>query len=477
MTNNFFKLSLSSLAIIALASCSSDDSLLRPAGPDDQFINDDTIIIEDSKPSITTPSKGFYVINEDWFGRDNGTINYFKKDGSILYRAFRAANPEETLGVTSTFATIYGEHAFLVSKLENRLVVADPETLKKKAILTDIGGDGRSFVGVTPKKGYISTSKGISVFDIETLSIKSSVPEISEETGTMILAGDYVFAIVKSQGLYIINTKTDTVEKRIDGNNFATITQSKDGSIWVGAEEKLLQINPFTLEQINEINISEAPITATWYAWTAGSLSASTQENVLYWTKGFDVIKFDINSQTLDTSFYTLGKDAEDVQLGFYGASLRIDPLTDHLVLLVKRDGWGDNGSYNWVQLVNKNGGLEKNIVVNADKTTDEGYYWFPSMPFFEDTNKPEILLNQVVLTPDQRIAVALNDKIVDADNTSASIIKSLKAIDSKIATYEIKQDSLIVTAKGALGKEKVTIQATSNGKSVEKEIRIDIRG
>lgn len=481
MKKNFITRSFPLIAVLAFASCSSDDNAI--IDPTDPIINDDTVILEDSKPALVKPSTGFYIINEDWFGHDLGTVNYFKKDGSILYRAYRAANPGETLGLTSQFATIYGNHAYLISKQENRLVVADAKTLKKKAVLTDIGGDGRSFVGINAQKGYVATNNGVAIFNLETNTIEGNIPEITNETGNMIRVGDYVFTITNSKGAYVINTKTDTVEKLIEGTDFAMMVQSKDGSIWVGANEKLLQINPYTLEITNELNIAEAPLKATWYAWTAGSLSASTQQNVLYWAKGNAVVQFDIDSQSLNTAFYTLGKDEHDMQLGFYGASLKVDPLSDKLVLLVKREGWGDSGSYNWVHIVNNNGRLEQNIVVHGDNgsagdwgTNDDRYFWFPSMPFFQDVNTPEILLNQVILAPDERKAIALNNKVIDADNISVSILKSLQETDSKIATFEIKQDSLIVTAKGITGREKLTITASSNGKVVEKEIRIDIR-
>lgn len=43
--------------------------------------------------------------------------------------------------------------------------------------------------------------------------------------------------------------------------------------------------------------------------------------------------------------FYTLRKDEADKHLAFYAAALRVDTLTDKLVLLVKRSGWGDIGS------------------------------------------------------------------------------------------------------------------------------------
>ncbi len=149
------------------------------------------------------------------------------------------------------------------------------------------------------------------------MKIEGSIAGISGQTGNMILVGDYVFGITQSKGAYVINTKTNTVEKLITGTDFAMLTQSKDGKIWIGANKKLIQIDPYTLEKTDEVDITNAPITGTWGAWTAGSLSASTKQNVLYWTKGATVVKYDINAKTLNPSFYTLGKDDEGVQLAF----------------------------------------------------------------------------------------------------------------------------------------------------------------
>ncbi|AQX11453.1 DUF5074 domain-containing protein [Elizabethkingia meningoseptica] len=477
MRKTFISLALPLLGLLVVSSCSNDDNFTEQVDPDT------TLAVEDSAPAAAIASQGFYVANEDWFGHDNGSVNYFKNDGSITYRAYRAANNGEKFGVTTQFATIYGDNAYFISKQGNRLVVADAKTLKKKAVLTEIGGDGRSFVGINAKKGYIATSKGISIFNIETMALDGTIADVTGQTGNMLLVGNYVFAITQSKGAYVINTKTNTVEKLITGTDFAMLTQSKDGKIWIGANKKLIQIDPYTLEKTDEVDITNAPITGTWGAWTAGSLSASTKQNVLYWTKGATVVKYDINAKTLNPSFYALGKDDEGVQLAFYGAALRVDPLTDKLVLLVKRNGWGAAGSYNWLHIVSNVGALEKNIVVNGDNgsggtwgTQDGRYFWFPAIPFFEDANAPQILLNQVILPPNKRKAIALNDKIVDADNTSSSIIKSINFKDTELAGYELKQDSLIVTAKAATGKTKLTISALSNGKYVEKEIRIDVR-
>lgn len=58
-------------------------------------------VLQDDAPSAVVPANGFYIANEDWFGHDNGTVNYFKNDGTIVYRAYRAANAGETFGVTT----------------------------------------------------------------------------------------------------------------------------------------------------------------------------------------------------------------------------------------------------------------------------------------------------------------------------------------------------------------------------------------
>ena len=152
-----------------------------------------------------------------------------------------------------------------------------------------------------------------------------------------------------------------------------------------------------------------------------------------------------------------LGKDDQGIQLAFYGAGLRVDPLTDKLVLMVKRNGW----AMRQLQLdasCNQYRYIRKSIVVNGGNGTgsqDERYYWFPAVPFFEDANAPEILLNQIIVAPGKRKAIALNDKIVDADNASSSIIKSISTKGTELATYELKTDSLIVTAKATNRKGK----------------------
>lgn len=433
-------------------------------------------VIEDSQPSAVNPAKGFYVANEDWFGHDLGTVNYFKVNGNsydVVYRAYRAANQEETLGNTTQFGTLWGENIYLLSKQGNRFVVADANTLKKKAVFTEIGGDGRSFLGVDDKLGYIGHSSGIRQFDIANLQLGDPVEDISSQMGAMCYAEGYVFALSKNK-VYVIDVATNKIKKSIDGS-FYTLTRSKDGTVWIATASNFIRVNPKTLDEEEMAYPGGIKVGDPWFAWNAGSLCASTQSNVLYWSTGGwsskTIVKYDIDSQSFNADFYTLGTH-ENKQLTFYGAGIRVDPITGRVIATVAR-GYEN---YNWVYIINPNGTLEKEIeVLGGGETGESGYYWFPAVPFFEDANEPEILTNQILLSPKETKTIDLNEKIVDADNTSASIIRQVEFADNNLVDYSLKDGILTVTAKEEMGNTSCKMIAISNGKRVEKNVRVDV--
>ena len=89
---------------------------------------------------------------------------------------------------------------------------------------------------MTDKKGYVSTSNGIWVLNLETLEIERQVegsgnPNLDGndkpntdsgsslyygQTGTMVLAGGKVFAVHQQYGLLVVDTQTDKVVDVLD---------------------------------------------------------------------------------------------------------------------------------------------------------------------------------------------------------------------------------------------------------------------
>lgn len=440
----------------------------------------------DNKAQPKVEAKGFYIVNEDWFGHSNGSVNYFEKSGSSYtphYRVFRAANLGQELGATTCYGAIWGDHFYLISKQGNRLVIADAQNLKSKKIITDLGGDGRSFVGIDEKKAYIGYNGGIKTFNIENLTLGEAIAGVSGEIGNMCYAYGKVFA-VSDENLYIIDAKTDEVKKTVAGS-YSSVVTAKDGSVWVAAADKFIVYNPNDLKNTKEIAYpGNAAVSSSWGSWNPGGLCASTQTNTLYWTTGTSswsknaVCKYDIDASNANSSFYTLPNDEAGQKRVLYGAGLRVDPLSDNLVLQSCRDGWGDSFAYNWLFLLSNTGSLNTSFVVADDKepTAGNGYYWFPSMPVFEDANKPQILLNQVMMGTKKKVEIDLSTKVVDYDNIFATMATQVELLNKQDqAKVSIAGNKLVIESLTQEGNFKLKLTVVSNGVKVEKEIELVI--
>lgn len=440
----------------------------------------------DDKAQPKVEAKGFYIVNEGWFGHDKGSVNYFKKNGTSYtphYRVFRAANLGQKLGATTCYGAIWGDHFYLISKQGNRLVIADAQNLKSKKKITDLGGDGRSFVGIDEKKAYIGYNGGIKTFNIENLTLGEAIAGVSGEIGNMCYAYGKVFA-VSDENLYIIDAKTDEVKKTVAGS-YSSVVTAKDGSVWVATVNKFIVYNPNDLENTKEIAYpGNDAVSSSWGSWNPGGLCASTQTNTLYWTTGTSswsknaVCKYDIDASNANSSFYTLPNDEAGQKRVLYGAGLRVDPLSDNLVLQSCRDGWVDSYAYNWLFLLSNTGTLNTSFVVADDKepTAGNGYYWFPSMPVFEDANKPQILLNQVMMGTNKKVEIDLSTKVVDYDNIFATMATQVELLNKQDqAKVSIAGNKLVIESLTQEGNFKLKLTVVSNGVKVEKEIELVI--
>ena len=437
----------------------------------------------DDKAQPKVEAKGFYIVNEGWYGHDKGSVNYFEKNGTSYtprYRAFKAANPDTELGNTTCYGAIWGDNFYLISKQDNRLVIADAQNLKSKKVITDLGGDGRSFLGIDDQKAYIGYKGGIKTFNIESLTLGEAIAGVNGEIGNMCYAYGKVFA-VSDKNLYIIDAKTDEVKKTVAGS-YSSVVTAKDGSVWVAAADKFIVYNPNDLEKTKEIAYPvDAAVSSSWGSWNPGGLCASTQTNTLYWTTGTSpwsknaVCKYDIDASNANSSFYTLLNDEDGKKRVLYGAGLRVDPLSDNLVLQSCRDEW--EYAYNWLFLLSNTGSLNTSFVV-ADKepTAGNGYYWFPSMPVFEDANKPQILLNQVMMGTNKKVEIDLSTKVVDYDNIFATMATQVELLNKQDqAKVSIAGNKLVIESQTQEGNFKLKLTVVSNGVKVEKEIELVI--
>jgi hypothetical protein len=466
----------------------------------------------DSQPNPPVRAAGFYVLNEGWFGHaDPGSVNYFDVDydNNTLtphYRIYQEANKDDgnkglLRGTTSQFATIWGDNVYILAKQGTTVTIADAKTFKTKKTFGLNGQQPNFFLGVDEKKGYIGTrtsgvNGGISIVDLESMTVTGTVPGIVYQIGNMCMSDGKIFALADRK-VYVIDPQTDqlikTISETYDGRKrFNRICKSLDGQIWIvgngvvttGAKGHLARLNPTTLELEEKIEFPDGfAIGENWGAFNAGDLCASTQRNLLYWSNGTRILQYDVDHGTFNTDFFALGtseyKQAQEI---LYGAGMRVDPLTDELILTTCQKGYGVNYAYNWVYRVSPQGQLLSRTELFGNNSNDntggnrgDRYYWFPAIPFFQDANKPQILLNSIALKGGEETVMDLSAKMVDYDNMPGDMVKRVRVPEGSSLQARIEGNKLVL--KGDMpGTSTLTLAVMSNGVVVEKEVRVVVR-
>jgi hypothetical protein len=435
---------------------------------------------------------GYFMVNEEWFGHTNGSVNFIGNNGQVNYRVYSNANNNHAFGATTQYGTIYGDKFYFISKQAadggdtqytpgGRLVVANAQTMQKIAGFNNIGGgDGRSFVGVNENKGYIGASNGIYIFDIANLQVGSVITgtggggQYAGQIGNMIRSSKYVFAVKQSAGILVIDPATDTLISTIPGA-YHSIVQAKDGSIWAIQDQKVVNIHPTTFVTTS-YTIPTTKYLGSWGAWNAGSFSASSKQNVLYWinsvnsfVSGSQIVKFDVATKTFNENFAAVPGQTGTYKQIPYGAGLRVNPTTDELILNTTESGFGAHYQKNWIHTINVNG------TITNTKTLND-YYWFPAMAVFPDNTLPAVsstLPSQVNVS--NASVIDLKTVVSDEDNLSSAIVKSIKSNSNPAVVSAVinANDELVLTPL-ASGTADIKISFNSNGKVVEKVLTVN---
>ncbi|WP_347219598.1 DUF5074 domain-containing protein [Chryseobacterium sp.] len=440
----------------------------------------------------TNFTNGFFMVNEEWFGHTNGSVNFISNNGQIDYNVYSEVNSNHAFGATTQYGTIYGDKFYFVSKQAadggdvqytpgGRLVVANAQTMQKIAAFDNIGnGDGRSFLGVNQHKGYIGASNGIYLFNIDNLQIGNMIAgtgggsQYSGQIGNMIRTSKYVFAVKQSAGILVINPDTDTVLTTIPGA-FSSIVQAKDGSVWAIQNQKLSNIDLATLT-VQDYAIPTSKYSDSWGAWNAGSFTASNTENTLYWIKagagfnaGNQIVRFDVTAKTFNETFITLPGQTGTYKQIPYGAALRVNPSTGNLILNTTESGYGAHFQKNWIHTFNAAGTL-------IDTKILRDYYWFPSLAVFPDNTAPVVsntFPSQVTATG--ITAIDLKSLVSDEDSFGSSIVKAVKSNSNpSVVLAEINGNEELVLTPLSTGTADVVISFNSNGKVVERTLTVN---
>ena len=350
-----------------------------------------TTVFAQTNP-VNGTSNGALVVNEDWYGHQNSSVNYLSPEGEWTY------NIISELGGTACYGAIFNGKFYIISKdakdpgaakAGGMVTICDAQTLKIEKQIENVDPSkqnfqARSFVGVTAHKGYVSSSDGIYVLDLDSKTITKQVTDANGngfkgECGNMIAKDGKVYAVTTNNGIAVINAETDQQEASFAGS-YVSIVQAKDGSLWANTATTINRLNNETM-QAEPVALA-AGVSAPYkdFAWTANTFCASAQTNTLYWgyTSGWSgpdhIYKYDIDSQN-SAEVIDLTKAAPGWNV--YGCSFRVDPTTDELYMSLYK-GWSST-DYTVKKFDN-----EGNLLGDFPMTGKLNY-WFPGMFVFPD--------------------------------------------------------------------------------------------
>ncbi len=224
---NYWLIIVLTLSALVFTACPGDDGSMGPADEITSFNED-----------------GFFIINEGPETTGSGSISFYHRNFKLIANnIFQENNNGETVGNGIKHMNIIDGKAYIVARNSNKIVIANPEDMKKLGEITGFQ-QPQYIIKATDGKAYVSqwgtdgTNGSIQIVDLNTNSITGSIatrPGPQE----MVRVGNNIF-LANSGGVYVdsivtkIGALNDEILKTINvGLSPTYLELDKDLNLWV----------------------------------------------------------------------------------------------------------------------------------------------------------------------------------------------------------------------------------------------------
>ena len=473
-----------------------------------------------------TFTSGILFVNEDRYGPNQGSINYYNYDyDEMEYNVYALVNPSTKLGVTTQQGQLYGGRLFLVSKQANgneasgstlgsRLAVLDASTLKQQASMLRFGQsadsvyDGRCYCAVGLDKGYVATSAGVFVLDVDAMTTTGPIAGTQSsargdynslyygQCGDMVRFGQYVYAVQQGVGLHVIDPTADTVVTTLPFPHIVTVFVTAGGNLFVANNSREIydfgtgpyvanftSIDPVTHEVLEVYEPGETHgALSSWGAWRARMLCVDpVSEKVYYYYDEFQnhISCYDFSTREFTDHFIDLPEAAEvnwdgtRNHQGLYASAISFDPHTGDMVVQTLEAApmyAYEIFNHNWVLFYDAATRTLKRQVRLMDA------YWFPAMAVYPDVESPTVTIADHTIAQGGEAVISLLEAVDDADNMASLAVTTAVSADESVARAVVRGLDLIVTAV-APGQTVVTVTTDSNGRLATCSFMVTVTG
>lgn len=270
---------------------------------------------------------GVLLLNEGMSGTDTATISFIPDGGTIQNDIYATANPNETLGDTGQSLSFYGDKAYIVLNLSNRLRVVNSTTFELQATLNS-GLNNPRYMAFANGKGYITCWGGpnayVAVLDLETntiettIEVEAGVERIVEANGKLYVAHKGGFG--SGNLISVIDPLTDTLETTIEVGDVPNTMIVDNGFLYVLCEGKPSWGGDESFGELVKINLADNTIASTLDFPELHPSNLKLANGNFYYSVFGDVFKMDMTDTELPaTPLFSL----ETPQLyGIYGMDI-----------------------------------------------------------------------------------------------------------------------------------------------------------
>lgn len=256
---------------------------------------------KESDPLPDLLQSGIYIVNEGNFQSGNGSVSFFDSTNNVVTQDIFSLKNNRPAGDVCQHLNYFNDHFYLVVNNSGKIEILNNDFVSTKTI-TGLTSP-RYIVFASNTKGYITDlhAKGVSILNTSTQTIEKKI-SINYWTEELLNYEDTFYVTSpESRYLYLIDGKSELLKDSIDiGYGSSSIAIDNNHYLWVLCNgnqalsilPSIVCINPQNREIIRTIN-------AASYSIFASKINFNNENHCMYWIEN-DIYK--INTDNLSST-------------------------------------------------------------------------------------------------------------------------------------------------------------------------------
>lgn len=258
---------------------------------------------------------GVLILNQGGFFKGNASVSYLSDDFLTQQNnIFSLVNPTITLGDTAQDIGFYGDLAFIVLNVSNKIEVVNRYTMKHIATIKT-GLDNPRYIAFSNDKGFVTnwgdggsaSDDFIAVLNLSNYTVSSSIAVV--EGPERIIASNSKLYVAHLGGygygntISVIDGSTNAVSAKVNVGDVPNSLKINDGFLYVICGGKPSYATTETAGSFVKINVSNNIVSSSinFPAKTHPS-NLDIVDSTVFYTVGSDIYKSTLAATTLPTT-------------------------------------------------------------------------------------------------------------------------------------------------------------------------------